>query len=118
MRNIKNHTRVSVIRSKFKKSIDGTCRLYSPLQKKFAELLDADENVASFETNVVVEGLDGDEIYTTDFVVNYKNETTKVWECVFRRHITKPKTMRMLSLSKNYWTKKGCQWGLVTEVTE
>ncbi len=115
MRNVKNHTRVSVVRTKFRKSINGTCSLYSPLQKRFAEFLDKDNNVKEFEANVVVSDLELEGTYTTDFVVKYNDESIKAWECVLRRHITKPKTLKMLSASREYWLKKGIKWSVVTE---
>ena len=75
MRNVQNHTRSSVVRTKFRKSINGTSGLYSPLQKRFAEFLDKDNNVKEFEANVVVSDLELEGTYTTDFLAIYVYET-------------------------------------------
>ena len=115
MRNVNNHTRVSISRIHFKKSIGGSCRLYSALQRKFAERLDNDGEVESFETNHVLENLSIDGVYTSDFLVKYNDGTTKVFECVFRRHILKPQTVKLLTMSRNYWLSRGVKWGIVTE---
>lgn len=90
--------------------------MFSALQKKFAECLDKDERVESFEANVAVDDLPIEGIYTTDFVVKYKDGTAMAWETVLRRHITKPQTMKLLSLSRAYWLRRGVKWGIVTEV--
>lgn len=90
--------------------------MFSVLQKKFAECLDKDEKVESFEANVVVDDLPIEGIYTTDFVVKYKDGTAMAWETVLRRHITKPQTAKLLSLSRAHWLRKGVKWGIVTEV--
>ena len=115
MRNIKNHTRASVIRAKFSKVVGGNCKLFTALQRKFAECLDKDESVETFEANVVVDQLPIEGVYTTDFVVKYKDGTAMAWETVLRRHITKPQTMKLLSLSRAYWLHRGVKWGIVTE---
>ena len=115
MRNVNNHTRVSISRIHFKKAVGGSCRLYSSLQRKFAERLDKDEKVESFETNHVLEDLSIDGVYTSDFLVKYKDGNAKVFECVLRRHILKPQTVKLLTISRNHWLSRGLKWGIVTE---
>lgn len=90
MRNIRNHTRTSVIKVKFSKAVNGVCKLYSSLQRKLAERFEDDDNVQTFETNVKVDELPIDGTFTSDFLVKFKDGSFKVYECVLRRHITKP----------------------------
>ncbi len=118
MRNAKTHTTTQIIRTKFKKAIGYSCRLYSALQRKFAERLDNDEEVESFEANCVLKDLSVDGIYTSDFLVKYKDGTAKVYECVLRRHIVKPQTVKLLTISRNYWLSRGVKWGIVTEAND
>ena len=52
--------------------------------------------------------------YTTDFVCTKTNQELRVRECVNKSHLTKPLTIKMLDISKEYWTKRGVtDWGLV-----
>ena len=118
MRNAKTHTRAQIIRAKFCKAIGGSCRLYSLLQRKFVERLDNNDAVESFETNVVLDGLPIEGVYSTDVLVKYKDGSAMAYECVLRRHISKPQTVKLLSLSRTYWINKGVNFGLVTEVAE
>ena len=118
MRNIRNHTRTSVIKVKFSKAVNGVCKLYSSLQRKLAERFEDDDNVETFETNVKVDELPIDGTFTSDFLVKFKDGSFKVYECVLRRHITKPMTMKLLSLSRGYWMKKGVGFAIATETEE
>ena len=39
-----------------------------------------------------------------------------VRECVFRRFLTKPLTLKLLDMSREYWTKLGVKdWGIVID---
>ena len=37
-------------------------------------------------------------------------------ECVFRKHLTKPMTAKLLDESRNYWRRRGVtDWGIVVD---
>ncbi len=39
-----------------------------------------------------------------------------VRECVFRKHLTKPMTAKLLDESRNYWRRRGVtDWGIVVD---
>ena len=118
MRNIRNHTRTSVIKVKFSKAVNGVCKLYSSLQRKLAERFENDDSVETFEVNVKVDELPIDGAFTTDLLVKFKDGSLKACECILRRHLTKPMSMRLLSLSRAYWMKKGVGFAIVTENME
>ena len=73
MRNIRNHTRTSVIKVKFSKAVNGVCKLYSSLQRKLAERFENDDSVETFEVNVKVDELPIDGTFTTDLLVKFKD---------------------------------------------
>ena len=65
------------------------CRTYGDLQYKFADMLEASDDVVSFRVNVELVGLALDGKYTSDFVATKKDGTLMVRECVFRDKLTK-----------------------------
>ena len=65
-------------------------------------------NVA-FET----EGLSG---YTSDFVCKKNDGEYMVRECVERRKLSWPTTVKLLDASREYWTRRGVgDWGIVVD---
>ena len=76
------------------------CRIYDDIQKTYLSVL---------------EGLEmGD--YTSDFVCIKADGDLLVRECVFRKYLTKPKTVKLLDVSRTYWQRRGVQdWGLVID---
>ena len=88
------------------------CRTYDSIQYAFADYLQADENIAEIRCNVLLDGLE----YTTDFVCVKSDGDLIVRECVFRKHLTKPLTVKLLDISRNYWVNHGVtDWGLVID---
>ena len=88
------------------------CRTYDSIQYAFADSLQADENIAEIRCNVLLDGLE----YTTDFVCVKSDGDLIVRECVFRKHLTKPLTVKLLDISRNYWVNHGVtDWGLVID---
>ena len=91
------------------------CRTYDSIQSAFADVLEHREDVVEFSCNVLLDGLDIGE-YTTDFVCTKANGEMMVRECLWRKHITKPMTARLLDASKDYWFERGVtDWGLVVD---
>lgn len=100
-----------------KKSED-VCRTYNDLQFNYLQILEDNENVVSVECNVPIESESGEQ-YTTDFVCTKKDGEIMVRECVLRKHLTKPSTVNMLDISREYWFNRGIlDWGLVIDAVK
>ena len=88
----------------------GVCRTYDEIQFAYAEILQNSEKVKEFQCNTELTGED----YTTDFICIKTDGDIMVRECVLRKHLSKPITVKMLDLSREYWLKHGVtDWGLV-----
>ena len=91
---------------------NGVCRTYSPLQEAYADILQNEKNIAEFETNIALEGLE----YTTDFLFKKDSGDLGVRECVNRNHLTKPMVVKLLDMSRAYWLSRGIEdWGIIIE---
>jgi hypothetical protein len=94
----------------------GVVRTYNDLQDKFADMLQTDDNIKEFICNYpltdfpITEGK-----YTTDFYCTTIEGEVIIYECCFRKHITKPLTAKLLDESRNYWLKRGADWRLVID---
>ena len=112
---IKGYKRTRCEKRLLSKCADGVARTFSVLESKFADYLQEDESVASFRCNVLLDDFPEGE-YCSDFVCIKTNGDLMVRECVYRKHITKPKTIRLLDASRNYWIRRGVtDWGLVID---
>lgn len=90
-----------------------TFRAYNDIQYAYVNYLEQDDNITEIRCNVLLDGLPEGE-YTSDFVCTKANDELMVRECVSREHLTKPMTIKLLDLSREYWLKKGVEdWGLV-----
>lgn len=91
------------------------CRLYDNIQTVYANLLQENENIKEIRCNVLLEGLtEGD--YTSDFVCVKTDDVLMVRECVFRKLLLKPMTIKLLDASREYWLNHGVSdWGLVVD---
>ena len=90
----------------------GVCRTYTPLQEAYADVLQKEKDIAEFETNVALDGLE----YTSDFLFKKENGDLGVRECVNRNHLTKPMVLKLLDMSRAYWLSRGVEdWGVVIE---
>lgn len=86
------------------------CKTYTLLQSAYANILEDDKDISQIRCNVPLENLD----YTTDFVCVKSNKDLMVRECIDRKLITKPLTVKMLDISREYWLNRGVtDWGLV-----
>ena len=91
------------------------CRTYDPIQSAYADMLAADDAIQEIRCNVSLDGLEVGE-YTTDFLCVKADGDLMVRECVFRKHLTKPLTIKLLDASKEYWLRHGVtDWGLVID---
>ena len=88
------------------------CRTYDSLQYAYADLLASDDSILEIRCNVPLDDLE----YTTDFVCVKTDGDLMVRECVYRKHLTKPMTIKLLDSSKDYWARRGVtDWGLVID---
>ena len=91
------------------------CRTYSKIQSAFVDVLEKDEEVISFECNVLLEGVEGNQ-YSSDFVAKKTDGSTIIRECVWRFNLNKPSYVKLLDISRNYWLSKNVEdWGIVIE---
>lgn len=94
---------------------EGVCRFYSKIQSVYADKLVENDDIEKIHCNVLLEGLDT-EAYTTDFLCKKKEGSYMIRECVERKYITKPKTVKLLDVSLDYWRKRGIEdWGIVVD---
>ena len=94
------------------------CRTYDAIQSAFADVLQESEDIKEIRCNVPLEGLPMGE-YTTDFVCVKSDNDLMVRECVNRRLVGKPLTVRLLDASRSYWMGHGVtDWGLVIDAEQ
>lgn len=94
---------------------DQVCRFYSDLQSKYADKLDSDNDIEQIQCNVYLCNTE----YMSDFLCTRKNGDVFIRECVERRFLNKPMTIKLLDISRNYWLNHGIEdWGIVTNVEE
>ena len=93
----------------------GICRTYDALQYVYADVLEENDEVKEFQCNVPLASDEGED-YTTDFYCEKVDGDVMVRECVWRRHLTKPMTVKLLDISREYWLRHGVSdWGLVID---
>ena len=102
------------VKKKLKKCEEIT-RTFDKIQTFYAEILDKDDNIESFQCNVRLEGLENGD-YTSDFVCTKTNGDIIVRECVFRKKLALPRTCKLLDLSREFWLRRGViDWAIVVE---
>lgn len=89
-------------------------KTYSPLQQAAAKSLSDNSDFESIACNVESITVDGI-TYTTDFVCKGKDGSLAAFECVYRKHLTKPKTVKLLDASQAFWLGRGAAWGIIVE---
>lgn len=100
---------------KLDKCTDGVVKTFNTLESKFADMLQEDDNIRWFRCNVRLEDFPEGE-YCSDFVCVKTNGDLMVRECVYRKHIMKPRTIKLLDASRDYWIRRGVtDWGLVVD---
>ena len=91
-------------------------KTYNEVQYAFADALDKDASIKEFICNYPLTDFPlTDGKYTTDFYCTTTEGEVIVYECVFRKHITKPLTAKLLDESRTYWLKRGADWRLVID---
>lgn len=88
------------------------CRTFDPIQYAYADILQDNTEIVEIRCNVPLDGLE----YTTDFVCVKTGGELLVRECVNRKFLTKPLTVKLLDESRQYWLRRGVtDWGLVVD---
>jgi len=91
------------------------CRTYNEIQLAYLDVLQEKTDIAEIRCNVPLDGLES-ENYTTDFLCIKSNGDYVVRECVFRKFLAKPMTVKLLDISREYWFRRGVEdWGLVID---
>lgn len=86
------------------------CRTFDPIQYAYADILQDNTEIVEIRCNVPLDGLE----YTSDFVCVKTDGELLVRECVNRKFLTKPLTVKLLDESRQYWLRHGVtDWGLV-----
>ena len=96
---------------------EGGCKTFDKLQTAAAVYLSGlvDDDVISIRTNVDSALVDGTQ-YTTDFVCEKENGDLAIWECVYRKHLMKPLTIKLLDASRSFWLSRGVtDWGVIVD---
>ena len=97
------------------KCADGVVKTFNDIESRYADKLEENPEVKEFRCQVLLEGLELGE-YCSDFVATKLDGDLMVRECVFRKHLTKPMTAKLLDASREYWGKRGVlDWGIVVE---
>ena len=78
----------------------GVLKVYNDIQAKYILLLENNTEIKKIQCNVLL-----DEKLNDDLIVR---------ECVQKKYLTKPLTVKLLDFSRNYWLKRGIKdWGIV-----
>lgn len=94
---------------------EGICKTYDKVQNATALVLSQDDDIVSIRCNVESVAMDGN-TYTTDFVCTKQNGEIFVRECVQRKFLMKPLTVKLLDASRQYWLRRGISdWGIVID---
>ena len=93
-------------------------RAYSDIQAAYAKKLEREDEVKEFQCNVLLDDLE-EGAYTTDFLCVKVDGDFMVRECVERKYLMKPRTVKLLEASRNYWLRHGVKdGGLVIDAEE
>ena len=93
----------------------GVVRTYDEIQYVYADILEKSNEIKEIKCNVPLDELTEGE-YMSDFVCINENGDLMVRECVLRKHLTKPLTVKLLDMSREYWLKRGVtDWGVVID---
>lgn len=111
MKNLNYHGKMS--KRHLSKCKNDICKTWCDLQYRYSEILNNSDSVVNFEVNIPI--LDS---LTSDFLVLYKNNSYKVFECIERKNLSKPSFLSKLQQSQEYWLSRGIDWGVVTNAEE
>lgn len=82
------------------------CKTYDKMQSVMAFRLSKQDEFVELYCNVGLEGV-LDDAYMSDLVGVREDGSKVVYECVYKKHLSKPMTTRLLDASRRYWLAKG-----------
>ncbi|WP_026395835.1 hypothetical protein [Acetobacterium malicum] len=83
---------------------------YDAVQCAYVDVLSARDDIVEIRCNVPLDDMD----YTSDFLCFKASGEMLVRECLYRKMITKPMTIKLLEASRQYWLRRGVKdWGIV-----
>lgn len=114
MRNRNNH---SVTFKKKLSKCNRVFRAYNELQVKYGDVLETNDDIIEINFNVLLKDFELGDSFTSDFVCIKRDGSLMVRECVFKKNLLKPSTVKMLDASHNYWSNRDVSdWGIVLDV--
>lgn len=85
-------------------------KAYDAVQNAYVDVLSSRNDIVEIRCNVSLEDMD----YTSDFLCVKASGEMLVRECLYRKLITKPMTIKLLEESRQYWLRRGVtDWGVV-----
>ena len=113
MRNKNTHS--LTIKGKLDKK-KGIFIAYSKLQFDCGKWLDSIEEIQEIFPNYNLEDFALGNSYTSDFVCRKNSGELMVRECIYRKNIMRPSTIKLLDEVRNYWLSRGVNdWGIVID---
>ena len=95
------------------KKCKSVLKTYDPIQSAYADVLEKNEEVTEIRCNVPLDNLEIGE-YMSDFVCTKTDGDLMVCECVSRRLLLKPMTIKLLDASREFWLCRNVKdWRLV-----
>ena len=99
---------------------DGVCITYSKIQYAYAMKLEKDQSIIGIRLNVDLDGYKDskypERTYTSDFICVKDTGDLMVRECIERKLLQKPMSIRLLDGSREYWKTHGVSdWGIVID---
>lgn len=89
------------------------------VQYAFVDILESDPEIKEVQCNVLLDDDPKTKEYMTDFLCTKNSGEKMVRECIYTRHLTKPLTLKLLDMSRNYWLNHGIEdWGIVIDEEE
>lgn len=91
-------------------------KTYDAVQYACADYLSEQDDIVEIRCNVILDDLEKDEEYTSDFVCKKKDGDLLVRECVYRKQLDLPRMAKLLETSRAYWAKRGItDWRIVID---
>ena len=113
MRNRNNHSVT------FKKKLNKSgkiFRAFTDLQLRYGDVLDSNKEVIDIKPNYLLKEFELGDSFTSDFLCIKKDGSLMVRECVYKKNLLKPSTVKLLDASREYWLSKGVEdWGIVLD---
>ena len=92
------------------------CKTYDKVQAACLDYLSGREDIVEIQCNVLLDGLEEDVEYTTDYLCKKTNGDLLVRECVYRKNLLRPSVALQLEKSQQFWFNRGVlDWQVVVE---